>query len=430
MRAFVSLAAALLAGPGLLAQGSLTPPGAPVPSMKSLGQIEPRVVIEKVPFKITAPGSYYLAANLTVPKGSAGIEISAGNVTLDLGGFILKGEPESGQGIVLSGGVSDVAIRGGVLSGLEAGVDAAGSTRLRVEKVRVINCAGFGLIAGADAVITDCQAHENESGGIKTGPGSQILNCLASANFGHGFEADAKSVLRDCVATRNGMSGIVAGNSSKISSCSSSENSGSGILGGIGAHLSDSVANGNRGEGVALGANALVSDVNAGFNVRSGIKIGDSGSVLNSTASGNGWLGLLAGVGAQIAHCKADANAGGGIFAGKGSTIRECTVQRNLNDGITVSDECMVLRNHATGNSNFRTASGIHATGTDNVIQENNTTSNDRGIAIDVEGNFIVKNTASSNSINFALNGEQSIGPIATSPDGAEALHPMTNFAY
>lgn len=48
------------------AQGSLTPPGAPEPTMKTLDQIEARTPISSAPFTIIRPGSYYLTTNLTV----------------------------------------------------------------------------------------------------------------------------------------------------------------------------------------------------------------------------------------------------------------------------------------------------------------------------------------------------------------------------
>ena len=53
------------------AQGALTPPGAPAPTMKSLAQIEPRTPISSVPFTITQPGSYYLTTNLTTTVSNA-----------------------------------------------------------------------------------------------------------------------------------------------------------------------------------------------------------------------------------------------------------------------------------------------------------------------------------------------------------------------
>src|ERR1035437_7172710 len=76
-------------------QGSLTPPGAPAPTMKSLDQIDPRTPISSAPFIINSPGSYYLTTNLTAAASGYGITISANNVTVDLNGFTLQGVPSS-----------------------------------------------------------------------------------------------------------------------------------------------------------------------------------------------------------------------------------------------------------------------------------------------------------------------------------------------
>lgn len=80
----------------LHAQGPLTPPGAPAPTMKSLDQVEARRPIPPSPdtpvsgphYTITEPGSYYFTGNVTVTDGP-GIVIEADNVTLDLNGFTL-----------------------------------------------------------------------------------------------------------------------------------------------------------------------------------------------------------------------------------------------------------------------------------------------------------------------------------------------------
>src|SRR6185295_16428367 len=72
-----------------LAQGPLTPPGAPAPTMKTLDQVEARTLISSAPFTISQPGSYYLTANLTVSSGNA-ITIAASGVTLDLNGFTIS----------------------------------------------------------------------------------------------------------------------------------------------------------------------------------------------------------------------------------------------------------------------------------------------------------------------------------------------------
>src|SRR5215813_10463462 len=72
-------------------QGNLNPAGPPAPSMKTLGQIEPRTPISSLPYFITNSGSYYVTTNLSLDMESHGIAISADNVTLDLGGFTLTG---------------------------------------------------------------------------------------------------------------------------------------------------------------------------------------------------------------------------------------------------------------------------------------------------------------------------------------------------
>jgi hypothetical protein len=68
----------------VFAQGSLTPPGAPAPTMKSLAQIEPRTAITNAgAVTISQSGSYYLTTNITVSSGDA-ITITAGEATVSL----------------------------------------------------------------------------------------------------------------------------------------------------------------------------------------------------------------------------------------------------------------------------------------------------------------------------------------------------------
>jgi hypothetical protein len=116
--AAVLLLATLLVQPWrVFAQGSLTPPGAPAPTMKTLAQMEPRTSLGGGAVTINASGSYYLTTNITVGSGDA-ITIAANNVILDLNGFTISSTTPSAAGaaIVLSGGRTNISIYNGHIS--------------------------------------------------------------------------------------------------------------------------------------------------------------------------------------------------------------------------------------------------------------------------------------------------------------------------
>ena len=186
------------------AQGSLTPPGVPEPTMKSLAQIEPRTPIATTPFNITTSGSYYLTTNLTVSAGTA-ITIAASGVTLDLNGFtIASTEPgATGYGIVLSANLSDVTIfhghiRGGVTNngsgtfsgaGFGSGIYGSVAKNVQVSGVSVSGVLNYGIyLSQADSTLVEsCSVHTTGSYGIiaNTIKSSLALNCGDTAIYGN-----------------------------------------------------------------------------------------------------------------------------------------------------------------------------------------------------------------------------------------------------
>src|SRR2546426_11935167 len=95
------------------AQGGLTPPGAPAPLFKTLSQVEPRTPISAIPITLNTSGSYYLTANLTQTNFSAGITISANDITIDLNGFALIGTNGMTDGILRVGTRTNICVRNG-----------------------------------------------------------------------------------------------------------------------------------------------------------------------------------------------------------------------------------------------------------------------------------------------------------------------------
>lgn len=200
----------------VLAQGSLTPPGAPAPMMKSLDQIEPRTPISSVPFVITNSGSYYLVSNLNLAVNTNAITISANDVTLDLRGFtigtsVLRG---TGSAILLNGGNTDITIYNGHITGgtapyFASGVTYSGASPLntRVANVSVTECFSVGINVGTNAstLVEGCTVQAATGYGIEAGQVSFssayqcgqtaiaaatiAFNCTASSVNGDGIDA-------------------------------------------------------------------------------------------------------------------------------------------------------------------------------------------------------------------------------------------------
>ncbi len=147
------------------------------------------------PQTITAPGSYVLGNNIRA-RGDC-IVIAADFVTLDLGGFTIRGD---GTGL----GITDrqitrrgITIRDGVITNFEIGVSLMASTSSIVERVKAIdnNNAGFdvgdsslligniaenngkeGIHGGSFSTISESVARFNQDDGIACSPGCTIVN--------------------------------------------------------------------------------------------------------------------------------------------------------------------------------------------------------------------------------------------------------------
>ena len=432
-------------------QGSLTPPGPPGPTMKSLAQIEPRTPISSVPFSITVPGSYYFTTNLSGVLATNGITIQTDDVSLDLNGFSLVGNRESLAGILVAGARRNIAIRNGTVRNWTAGIAAETSTHCRFESLHVSSNGGAGISVGANSTVVGCAAYSNDGNGITADRESIVRDCIARDNIQHGIQVGFGSQVWGCTASLNSEHGMVLDRNCRVANSSAFNNSRTGISGREDCQISHSSTANNKESGIGMGANSVVNNCSSTSNLSSGIVAGDGGKVTASAASYNGQIGILVGTGATVDQSTASFNKDHGIVAGSdshlmnsqasknqkmgiradsGSNVRACTTQRNGGDGIVVSSECTVASNNCHGNFNARDASGIHVTGTDNCIKENNVTSNDRGVTVDVSGNIVFKNTAANNTINYFIVGPQSLAPIFKDKAPLEVTNPWTNFEF
>jgi hypothetical protein len=357
----------------VFAQGSLTPPGAPAPTMKTLDQVQPRTPIGDVNYTITQPGSYYLTANRTeTVASSAGIWIQTNDVTLDLNGFTLRGGVYSQGGIYVTPGVSNIVISHGTVAGwLTGGITAAGVYRCQILNVDVAN---------------------NLSGGISVGPDSRIIGCNVVNNSVFGIQATDNAIIKDCLVVSNS-TGISAEINAAIESCQ---------------------VRGNGSFGIELGANSRVQDCVAFQNQGDGINVYGNSVVLNSQAV---------------------SNQGRGVFVNRYCQVSGCVVNLNNYSGIYVFyPSCQIIGNTCAGNNQSGSTSeaGILVDDNNNRVEGNHVTgSGYAGIAVagSYLNNVIVRNTVSDNGgNNYLINtAKNDVGPVGTA---ATSTSPWANISH
>jgi hypothetical protein len=293
--------------------------------MKTLDQVQPRTLIDSLPFNITQSGSYYFTKNLnfTATSGNA-ITISVSNVTVDLMGFTLSSSSAvTGDAIRMNAGLRNISVSNGVIAGTTIvaisgsapnqtwtitpggfgnGINAFSTpeaSSCQFTHLRISGCRGAGLDGGDQAVVDQVTATQNGSVGVGITTGT-VTNSTGLSNGDAGINLQIGSVT-NCTAASNQSFGIAG---SSIINCTASNNGNSGILGFFGtASNSTSILNAATGIGFLYGT---VTNCLSIQNKGVGISV-SNGSVMNSTAVSNGDDGINAPSGV-VAFCKASGN--------------------------------------------------------------------------------------------------------------------------
>ena len=428
--------------------------------------------IDSLPYFITAPGTYYLASDLS--HSDDAILVAAEGVTLDLMGHVLEcSNPGVGTGIFVSSFLA-VTIRNGTIRDFGEGIQAVACRGVVVENVQVGDCTAYGMLLGPSAqvrnsgvsgcgegisvyrggTVTGCTTALNTGRGIaaldaavtitgcssnsnQTGIWSQfetvVVDCTVGDNQEEGIRVGAASTVVACASVDNGKAsaadGIWTGDGSTVADCAARDNSSSGIQAGSGSTVRGCSAVANQLQGIAVGSSSVVESCATLSNSAKGISAGEGSVVRDCTARQNLGDGVAVGFTSLVEGCVARQNGADGILAAGGTQVRGCTSSSNAGDGIEIANDGLIADNTCDGNGTTDGA-GIHATSTDNRIDSNNVTDNDRGIDVDAGGCLIIRNSAAGNSTNYDLAGTNDYGQISTGGAGFSGVDPWANFSF
>jgi hypothetical protein len=241
------------------------------------------------PVTLGVPGSYRLTGNLQVPNANTtAIIVKADDVTLDLGGFSIRGVT------VCSGNPPATPLTCSP-TGDGIGVfvdDSAGFfyTRTEIRNGSVVGMGNYGLLLGdADAnIVSNVRVGSSGGAGINVASGGQVIGNMAYRNGASGIQGNPGSILRGNTAYQNGSAGIQGGPGSTIAGNVVYGNRGPGIAASSSSSLEDNTSTRNGSDGISTGAGCLVKRNAASDNTGAGLRLGDRSAYVGNLVNGNG----------------------------------------------------------------------------------------------------------------------------------------------
>jgi hypothetical protein len=466
------------------AQGSLTPPGAPAPSMKTLDQIEPRIPVNTLPGSsdaihvITQPGHYYLTAGVVGQAGKHGILIKASRVRLDLNGFSVQGVTGSLDGVT-RGPVGDgdasyehVMVHNGTITNWGGhGIYLQDVRFPIVRDVTVQNVLNLGILLYEHAAVSDVRVISARQYGIYLYNGSVrhsnvstvvsnvathlagifmyhgtvehciVENIYTAAGLGataHGIEVQVGAVSRCVVRAVSSHHKAIGISAPQVDHCHTSgvsANISSGMAIGIAvpdntaasgliSHCEVSGIKAREAYGIAEGANPWIDRGNKESRVQHCL-------VEKIESTGLRAIGIVARhvadtTVANVTNSVANPTVGSadGIHSLSG-TIERVSVRQTKHNGISIANGGSVRnsRVHRAGFNGASFAAGICMSNGGNVIEANEVAASPVGYQRDSGNNIVVRNISRDNVTPFK------VGVTGTAPiiSGQTALNAATN---
>jgi parallel beta-helix repeat protein len=230
-----------------------------------------------------------------VPANTTAIQIIVSTVTLDLGGFEVKGPNTCSNypvtGCTATGGAAGilatsasaflVTVRNGRVSGMAGScVDLQGSSSV-VEQVVAYLCGGTGIRVAPYGRVSDSVGLQNFGAGIAVGTGGAAHGNEVRGNSAIGVSVGAGVLgvsLTGNRALENGGAGISSGSSAVVTGNQVVGNAGDGITTGDGCSVQENTVSGNSGDGIEVGSHNTIIGNTIHSNVRCGLHAPDEAS--------------------------------------------------------------------------------------------------------------------------------------------------------
>jgi parallel beta-helix repeat protein len=248
------------------------------------------------------------------------------------------------------------------------------------------------------------------------------VNGWGQAGVDLGFNAGGKGCLIENIHTSGNNNGIRTTDQGVVRACTAIGNTNTGITVGLGGTAENCVARSNTGSGFVLQGDVVVRGCSAYGNSIHGF----------TTSNPNG----------LVVDCVADGNTQNGINANQSINVQRCTASGNTGDGIFANGSCKVEGCFCSGNGSATVFSAGIRCQSSNQITGNTCISNHYGFRLESNGNFVARNMATGNTVNWssAVNTNNVIlvvagvtsGLVSGNSGGASpgSTDPNANFSY